>query len=161
MGFAFQPPTEGTLWRINFSRVEWDTRVVGTKNQKLQDASGKDLPEHNWVWSPQGVINMHYPERWGYLQFTRQAATTWQLPVAELRKQYLWLVYYRQQQYRQRTGHYAATLAELQIAPQVEVDRQANQLQLAATPYQFTATVTATGSAGIRINDEGLIEVLK
>jgi hypothetical protein len=161
MGFAFQPPTEGTLWRINFSRVEWDTRVVGTKNQKLQDASGKDLPEHNWVWSPQGVINMHYPERWGYLQFTRQAATTWQLPVAELRKQYLWLVYYRQQQYRQRTGHYAATLAELQIAPQMEVDKQANQLQLAATPYQFTATVTATGSAGIRINDEGLIEVLK
>ena len=118
-------------------------------------------PERNWVWSPQGVINMHYPERWGYLQFTRQATTTWQMPVAELRKQYLWLVYYRQQEHRQRTGHYAATLAELQLAPQVEVEKQASQLELAATPYQFTATLTTAGSPPIRINDEGLIENVK
>jgi hypothetical protein len=161
MGFPWQPPTEGTLWRINFSRVEWDTRVANGKNQKLQDASGKDLPEHNWVWSPQGVINMHYPERWGYLQFTRQPGTTWQLPLAERRKQYLWLVYYRQQQFREKAGHYAATLAELKITPQVEVDKQANELQLAATPYQFTATLTAAGQPAFRINDEGLIEPLK
>ena len=25
--------------------------------------------EDNWVWSPQGVINMHVPEQWGYLHF--------------------------------------------------------------------------------------------
>jgi hypothetical protein len=161
MGFPWQPPTEGALWRINFSRVEWDTRVEGSKNPKVQDAAGKDLPEHNWVWSPQGVINMHYPERWGYLQFTRQANTTWQMPQAELRKQYLWLVYYRQQQFRKKTGKYAASLAELKITPQVTVGKQANQLQLAATPYQFTATITAAGSAAIRINDEGLIETVK
>jgi hypothetical protein len=161
MGFPFNPPAEGTQWRINFSRVEWDTRPDGRRAVKLRDANGKDLPEHNWVWSPQGVINMHYPERWGYLQFTRRAGTTWQLPAAELRKQYLWLVYYRQQEYRQRTGHYAATLAELKIAPQVEVDKQANQLELAATPHQFTATITAAGSPAIRLNDEGLIETLK
>ena len=161
MGFPFQPPTEGTLWRLNFSRVEWDTRVVAGRHQKLQDAQGKDLPEHNWVWSPQGVVNMHYPERWGYLQFTRQPGTTWQLPLAERRKQYLWLVYYRQQQYRQQTGHYATSLAELKIIPQFEVEQQANQLQLAATPYQFTATLTAAGSAAFRLNDEGLLETLK
>jgi hypothetical protein len=161
MGFPWQPPTEGTLWRINFSRVEWDTRAEGNQNVKLKDAAGKDLPEHNWVWSPQGVINMHYPERWGYLQFTRQANTTWQMPQAELRKQYLWLVYYRQQRYRQQKGRYATTLAELKITPQVTAGKQANQLQLAATPYQFTATVTAAGSTAIRINDEGLIETVK
>jgi hypothetical protein len=161
MGFPWQPPAEGTLWRINFSRVEWDTRPDGRRAVKLRDAAGKDLPEHNWVWSPQGVINMHYPERWGYLQFTRQANTTWQMPPAELRKQYLWLVYYRQQEYRQRTGHYAATLAELKIAPQVKVEQQASQLELAATPYQFTATLTTAGSPAIRINDEGLIENIK
>ncbi|WP_236018582.1 MULTISPECIES: carbohydrate-binding family 9-like protein [Hymenobacter] len=161
MGFPWQPPTEGTLWRINFSRVEWDTKVAGTQNVKLQDAAGKDLSEHNWVWSPQGVINMHCPERWGYLQFTRRAGTTWQLPVAELRKQYLWLVYYRQQQYKQRTGHYAASLAELRVAPQMQVAKQANQLALAATPYQFTAILTAAGQPTIRLNDEGLVETLK
>jgi Carbohydrate family 9 binding domain-like len=48
------PPQSGTTWRINFSRVEWKSG-----NPK----------EDNWVWSPQGVVNMHVPERWGYLQF--------------------------------------------------------------------------------------------
>ncbi|WP_242582473.1 carbohydrate-binding family 9-like protein [Hymenobacter telluris] len=161
MGFPFQPPTEGTQWRINFSRVQWDTRVVDGKNRKLQDAAGKDLPEHNWVWSPQGVINMHYPERWGYLQFTRQANTPFKLPDSELRRRYLWLVYYRQQQYRQQHGRYATTLAELQVAPQAEINRRRHQLQLAATPYQFTATIAAAGNPTIHINDEGLIETLK
>ncbi len=48
------PPEKGTVWRINFSRVEWKPR-----NPK----------EDNWVWSPQGVINMHVPDCWGYLHF--------------------------------------------------------------------------------------------
>ena len=29
-------------------------------------------PEDNWVWSPQGVINMHIPERWGRLVFVKE-----------------------------------------------------------------------------------------
>ena len=161
MGFPIQVPAEGSLWRINFSRVEWDTHVVDGENPKVKDAAGKDLPEHNWVWSLQGVINMHYPERWGYLQFTRQANATFQLPQAEQRKRYLWLVYYRQQQYREKNGRYATTLSELKIAPQVEVEQQVNKLQLVATPHQFTATITAAGSTAIRINDEGLIETPK
>lgn len=28
------------------------------------------MPEYNWVWSNQGAINMHLPERWGYLEFS-------------------------------------------------------------------------------------------
>jgi hypothetical protein len=48
------PPKPGTVWRINFSRVEW------TPGNPKED---------NWVWSPQGVIDMHVPERWGYLKF--------------------------------------------------------------------------------------------
>ncbi len=48
-------PKSGTTWRINFSRVEW------TAGQPKED---------NWVWSPQGLIDMHVPERWGYLDFT-------------------------------------------------------------------------------------------
>ena len=49
-----QAPHAGTEWRANFSRVEW--------------TSGKPK-EDNWVWSPQGVVNMHVPERWGTLRF--------------------------------------------------------------------------------------------
>jgi hypothetical protein len=29
-----------------------------------------DTPEDNSVWSPQGVINMHLPERWGFVEFS-------------------------------------------------------------------------------------------
>lgn len=49
-------PADGTMWRLNFSRVEW---------------KAGQAREDNWVWSPQGVINMHVPDRWGYLRFTR------------------------------------------------------------------------------------------
>ncbi|MFN7333356.1 MAG: hypothetical protein ACK5YR_05535 [Pirellula sp.] len=27
--------------------------------------------EDNWVWSPQGIIDMHRTERWGFVQFEK------------------------------------------------------------------------------------------
>ncbi len=57
-------PVAGDQWRINFSRVQWDTEIVDGNYKKLKK------PEHNWVWSPQWAINMHRPEYWGYLQFS-------------------------------------------------------------------------------------------
>ena len=59
------PPKDGDQWRINFSRVEWRHEIVDGKYQKIPKT-----PEDNWVWSPQGVVDMHRPERWGYLQFS-------------------------------------------------------------------------------------------
>ena len=58
-------PQPGDVWRVNFSRVEWRTAVAGGKYAKQPG------PEDNWVWSPQGVIDMHRPERWGYVRFSR------------------------------------------------------------------------------------------
>ena len=65
-----KPVKAGDVWRINFSRVEWDLDVRDGKYSPEVDATGKRKPEHNWVWSPQGVINMHIPEKWGYVQFS-------------------------------------------------------------------------------------------
>ena len=59
-------PSAGDVWRVNFSRVEWLTDIVGGKYVKVP---GK--PEDNWVWSPQGLIDMHVPEHWGYVRFAR------------------------------------------------------------------------------------------
>ncbi|HNQ38762.1 MAG TPA: carbohydrate-binding family 9-like protein, partial [Prolixibacteraceae bacterium] len=60
----------GDTWRLNFSRVQWDRETVGGKYVKKADPlTGKPLPEHNWVWAPQGVINMHIPEKWGMMEF--------------------------------------------------------------------------------------------
>ena len=63
------PPRTGDQWRVNFSRVEWQTDTTGGVYAKRKDATGRALPEDNWVWSPQGVINMHVPARWGVVRF--------------------------------------------------------------------------------------------
>jgi uncharacterized lipoprotein YddW (UPF0748 family) len=66
-------PAEGVQWRVNFSRVEWKTEVQGPEYHKKTDpATGKELPEENWVWSPMGEVSMHIPERWGRLEFSRE-----------------------------------------------------------------------------------------
>ncbi len=64
------PPHPGETWRINFSRVEWDTHVEeGRYVKELDPETGRPLPEHNWVWTPQWEINMHAPEHWGRVTF--------------------------------------------------------------------------------------------
>ncbi|UKJ07890.1 carbohydrate-binding family 9-like protein [Solitalea lacus] len=63
-------PKKGEQWKINFSRVQWRFDVENNKYVKRKNSStGKSLPELNWVWSPMSVINMHIPERWGWLKF--------------------------------------------------------------------------------------------
>jgi len=70
-------PADGDQWRINFSRVNWQTEKNGQGYQKkINPETGKAYPEYNWVWSEQGKINMHQPETWGYLQFTNEPAGT-------------------------------------------------------------------------------------
>jgi hypothetical protein len=161
MGFVSGPPKEGDIWRINFSRVEWDTKVSNGKNVKLTNAEGKNLPERNWVWSPQGTINMHAPDRWGYLQFTRNDNSEFKMPYTEYQKKYLWLVYYRQKQFLEKNGKYAASLDELGMHAKQSVEGQANQLNMQATDNQFMATITDEDSKIISINDEGLIKIIK
>jgi hypothetical protein len=71
------PPKEGDKWRMNFSRVQWNLTKKDNGYKKLTDSlSGKNLPEYNWVWSPQGVVNMHVPEKWGTIQFTTETGIT-------------------------------------------------------------------------------------
>jgi hypothetical protein len=64
------PPNPGDTWRLNFSRVDWPLDVVGGTYQKATEPSRENRhPEANWVWSSQGSINMHIPEKWGFLRF--------------------------------------------------------------------------------------------
>jgi len=58
------PPRPGDVWRVNFSRVQWQTDIVAGKYLKREG-----LREDNWVWSPQGVVDMHQPEEWGFVEF--------------------------------------------------------------------------------------------
>lgn len=104
------PPHEGNQWRINFSRVEWDMEIVDGKYRKLPKR-----PEHNWVWSPQGVIDMHRPERWGYVQFSAARSNTVQFqPNPDwASRDLLHRVYYAERAYFKAHGKYANTVADL------------------------------------------------
>ena len=67
-------PKEGEQWRINFSRVEWNHEIINGKYQRKKENNAY-LKEYNWVWSNQKVINMHEPEKWGFLQFTEEESS--------------------------------------------------------------------------------------
>lgn len=60
------PPNPNDTWRVNFSRVNWHLDIVEGRYVKRPNT-----PEENWVWSPQGVIDMHQPEQWGFVHFVR------------------------------------------------------------------------------------------
>ncbi|HLO97271.1 MAG TPA: carbohydrate-binding family 9-like protein [Fimbriimonas sp.] len=61
------PPEKGDQWKINFSRVQWMTDVVDGQYVKREG-----LKEDNWVWSPQGVVDMHVPSMWGLVEFVTE-----------------------------------------------------------------------------------------
>ncbi|MDP6418993.1 MAG: carbohydrate-binding family 9-like protein [Candidatus Krumholzibacteria bacterium] len=125
------PPDAGDQWRMNFSRVEWDLWVEDGQYVKL------DLPEHNWVWSAQGLVNMHYPERWGIVQFSRWKAGEGedpflQDPAFEIRKR-LMNVYYLQKEFHEISGRYASDPLALGIEDQ--------ELELLPAPGGFLAMI--------------------
>lgn len=107
------PPKDGDNWRINFSRVEWDTEVADGKYKKTSKT------EHNWVWTPQGVIDMHRPERWGYLQFStgKPGAAAFKPDPDWSMRDYLHRAYYAQHVHREKNGKYAAEWDKLSLKP--------------------------------------------
>jgi hypothetical protein len=62
-------PSSTNPWRINFSRVQWTLEPDGKSYRKKLNQNNKPISEHNWVWNPTGVIDMHVPVKWGYLLF--------------------------------------------------------------------------------------------
>jgi len=115
------PPKNGDQWRINFSRVEWKVEVKdGAYHKVINPQTSKSYPEDNWVWSPQGVINMHYPEMWGFVQFSDKIAGTgvdeFEYHQEENVKWALRQVYYRERSYYDRTGKFTDKIAELGLS---------------------------------------------
>lgn len=102
------PPREGEQWRMGFSRVEWQVTTQGGSYVKTPKT-----PENNWIWSPQGVIDMHRPERWGYVQFARDAGAEFIPDPSAAARDVLHDVYYSQRAFRKQHGRWAGTLAEL------------------------------------------------
>ncbi|MDR0754099.1 MAG: carbohydrate-binding family 9-like protein [Prevotellaceae bacterium] len=62
-------PCNGTKWKLNLLRVQWNFEIIDGKYVKKTDEKGKLLKSKFWVWSPQKQVNMHIPERWGIVEF--------------------------------------------------------------------------------------------
>lgn len=119
-------PQEGDFWRINFSRVQWKVDVVDGKYIKRTDpVSKKVLPEDNWVWSPTGIVNMHYPELWGFVFFT-EGSEQYKIPADEYKKWELRKLYYAQHAYFDENGSFTTDISKLTdktpvISPKIQI----------------------------------------
>ncbi|MEZ5357722.1 MAG: carbohydrate-binding family 9-like protein [Candidatus Zixiibacteriota bacterium] len=114
------PPRDGDQWRVNFSRVEWRMDIKNGQYEKTIDpATGKSFPEDNWVWSPQGLIAMHYPEMWGIVQFAKAEVGTEEVAfVEDIHEPIRWglrQIYYAETDYRSEHGAYTSDWEELKL----------------------------------------------
>jgi hypothetical protein len=95
-------------------------------------------PEQNWVWSPQGLVNMHLPELWGVVQFggtprpMDDRAERWAL---------------RRVFYAQR-AHHASTRAYSTELTTIGLTDLRDRVRLAVTGRGYVASVqTASGDS--------------
>jgi hypothetical protein len=132
-------PRDGDQWRINFSRVEWRFDIVDGEYVRRRGQK-----EDNWVWSPQGIINMHQPETWGYVQFSTAApgqATFRHDPAGEA-KHLLQHIYRAQSAFKKRHGRYAPTLARLGLADVGQGTLTGPpEMELTASGFQVSADI--------------------
>ncbi len=154
-----RPPDAGDRWRINFSRVEWDVDVIdGQYVKRLRPGTSDPLPEHNWVWSPQGAVDMHMPERWGYVQFSgMRAGSGTESFVEDANERVKWALrrlYYRQRRYRDAHGGYATSLDALN-ATDIRVDGLDFRPAMQASSFFYQITANGFDGATVHINNEG------
>jgi hypothetical protein len=156
-----KPPRSGDRWRVNFSRVEWQVDVTdGRYAKRLEPGTKTPRPEDNWVWSPQGAIDMHMPERWGYVQFSSVRAGSGTEPfVEDPNERIKWALrrlYYRQRRVRAATGDYATTLDALG-AGDIRVEGVDFRPVIHATPSLYEITATGFNGAIVHISQDGRV----
>lgn len=111
-------------WRMNFSRVNWDFDIInGQYYRKKDPVTQQFLHENNWVWSPQGVINMHEPEHWGYVYFSEEEVggpIAFEIPEDEYLKWYLYELFrmYTKLEERERVEQHKVMLGQV-ISPKL------------------------------------------
>ncbi len=156
------PPRPGDAWRLNFSRVEWHLEMVdGAYHKRMDPVTSAPLPEENWVWSPQGLVAMHYPERWGVLRFAGPGADPLQQSagvapeewsVAELAAgEALLQVYYAQRRILETQAECAARVQGVGTVP--TPGWSAVTLQVAGA--RFTATIRRADGLELTVDERG------
>jgi hypothetical protein len=158
-------PHDGDIWRMNFFRVLWDVDFIDGKYQKKKDQqTGKIADPHYWTWSPQGLVDIHYPERWGYVEFSKKQnyspSDTVSLPDYEKWKNFLWRVYYSEKNYFSAHRHYTSSLNKLKIdRDKIKPVKAENDIKLESTSLQFLLTLIYKNKDVLQIDQEGKLTV--
>eukprot|EP01012_Entosiphon_sulcatum_P011585 TRINITY_DN17086_c0_g1_i1.p1 TRINITY_DN17086_c0_g1~~TRINITY_DN17086_c0_g1_i1.p1 ORF type:complete len:397 (+),score=81.99 TRINITY_DN17086_c0_g1_i1:91-1281(+) len=117
------PPRHGQYWRINFSRVQWQVKPCPSCHPAPYEKT--NTTEDNWVWAPTGFVNIHMPEKWGYVQFSTQPPNQTQ-PVKDpdwTIRHVAMLLYEAELQYQTAHGRYTDNLQDLlAFAPPNSID---------------------------------------
>jgi hypothetical protein len=157
-------PDPGDQWKVNFSRVEYSVTTADGRYAKAKDpASRIPYVEDNWTWSPQGLINIHYPEMWGFVQFSDKVvgkgeelfADAFEEPVKwALRK-----IYYRERAYRDTNGSFATDLAVLGLGSDkaLKVGGWGYPPLIQTTEKLFEAVYRNEDGASWHIRQDGLV----
>jgi hypothetical protein len=159
-------PNAGEQWRVNFSRVEWKLKNVNGKYQKMIDpATNKPIPEDNWVWSPTGLINIHYPEMWGYVQFSSKTSgeekENFKMNPAEFAKWALRKIYYNEKTFFLNHQKYSSDISQLDLQ-NLKIDGYNWPPEIEITKNLFEARLISNdGKEIITIKNDGEVTVKK
>lgn len=152
------PPHAGDRWRMNCSRVEWRTEVRDGRTMKSIDpGTGEPLPEDNWVWSPQGLVAMHYPEMWGIVEFTDEIVPERIFVTVgpdEAARWVLMRIYYRERRTFTEHGAFTSDLSELGSDTLAASDAL-GRATVAVTPERFEARLEMPGGRVLHISEDG------
>lgn len=142
------PLVAGNTWRINFSRVQWLKK-----------------PEENWVWSPTGRIDMHMPDRWGYLYLSPktvgQGTDRMVYPYDRGVYKLLWAMFYAQLDHFGQKGAYLPDVASFKLTPaEMKVLPAGAKIAVDASrsTYQMSITVPSEKKAYV-LDYEGRFRV--
>jgi hypothetical protein len=157
-------PTAGEQWRVTFSRVEYRVDVEKGTYVKTKDAAtGQPLPEDNWTWTPQGVINIHYPEMWGYVQFSAKnpgkGKEKFERRSEEKVKWALRKIYYAEWAYYDKNGSFGADIGALGLKGESVLKLKGWSYPPAIQPTKslFEAVYASRSGESWHIRQDGLI----
>ncbi|MGB8957740.1 MAG: carbohydrate-binding family 9-like protein [Candidatus Aminicenantales bacterium] len=157
-------PAAGDQWRVNFSRVEYRLDVRNGAYAKAKDAdTGQPLPEDNWTWTPQGVINIHYPEMWGFVQFSSKlpgkGKERFNRQPGEKVKWALRKIYYAERARSFEESAFSTDLAALGLKGEepLRVKGWSYPPVLQTTASLFEAIYTAKSGESWHIREDGLV----
>jgi hypothetical protein len=157
-------PAVGDQWRVNFSRVEYRVDTATGATVKAKDAgTGKLLAEDNWTWTPQGVINIHYPEMWAYVQFSSKLAgqgrEKFDRRADEKVKWALRKIYYAEWAYYYEKSGFGADIGALGLKDEgaLRIKGWSYPPVIQTTASLFEAVYAAKGGETWHIRQDGLV----